>query len=170
MGSGLCIVSPRCSSTENAGRTMTVLWNALCGDDFNQTPVSKIFSEKIQFFFCFGGRCITGESDLVPYGPRGGRVARREKRELERPRIVQNLGQGYPILRRTRTDFVQATTSHCRPCIKSGLPWGAPCRCSSGATPRVGLKRSPVPKNASVVPGELTLRRTNPHPAVKAVG
>ena len=30
---------------------------------------------------------------------------RREKRELERPRIVQNLGQGYPILRRTRTDF-----------------------------------------------------------------
>ena len=87
---------------------MTVLWNALCGDDFNQTPVSKIFSEKIQFFFCFGGRCITGESDLVAYGPRGGRVARREKRELERPRIVQNLG-------------------------------------------------------------ELTVRRTNPHPAVKAV-
>ena len=39
------------------------------------------------------------------HGPRGGRVARREKRELERPRIVQNLGEGYPILRRTRTDF-----------------------------------------------------------------
>ena len=39
------------------------------------------------------------------YGPRGGRVARREKRELEQPRIVQKLGEGYPILRRTRTDL-----------------------------------------------------------------
>ena len=82
------------------------------------------------------------------YGPRGGRVARREKRELERPRIVQNSGQVYPILRRTRIDYFQATTSHRRPGIKSGPPWGAPCRGSIGATPRVGLKRSPVPKNA----------------------
>ena len=82
------------------------------------------------------------------YGPRGGCLARREKRELERPRIVQKLGEGYPIPRRTRTDLFQTTTSHCRPCTKSGLPWGAPCRGSSGATPRVGFKRSPVPKNA----------------------
>ena len=82
------------------------------------------------------------------YGPRGGRVARREKRELERPRIVQNLGEGYPILRRTRTDFFQATTSHCRPCTKRGLPWGASYHGNGRATPGVGHKRSLAPKNA----------------------
>ena len=32
LGSGLCAVAPRCLSTENAGRTMTVLRHALCGD------------------------------------------------------------------------------------------------------------------------------------------
>ena len=43
-------------------------------------------------------------------------------------------------------------------------------RGSGGATSCVRHKRSPAPNNAPVVPGELTLCRTNPHPAVKAVG
>ena len=50
MGSGLCALAPRCLSTENADRTMTVLRHALCGDDFHQTPVSIIFSEKCTKF------------------------------------------------------------------------------------------------------------------------
>ena len=45
------------------------------------------------------------QAPRTSYGPRGGRVARQEKRELERPRIVQNSVQVYPILRRIRTDF-----------------------------------------------------------------
>ena len=65
MGSGLCAVAPRCLSTENAGRTTTVLRHALCGDDFHQTPVSITFSENVQsrfvFFFWFCGRCNTGD-------------------------------------------------------------------------------------------------------------
>ena len=41
---------------------MTVLRHAVCGDDFHQTPVSIIFSEKcLKFFFWFCGRCNTGE-------------------------------------------------------------------------------------------------------------
>ena len=41
---------------------MTVLLHALCEDDFHQTPVSIIFSEKCSkfFFFWFCGRCNTG--------------------------------------------------------------------------------------------------------------
>ena len=60
MGSGLCAVAPRCLSTESAGRTMTVLRHALCGDDFHQTPVPIIFSENVQSFSGFCGRCNTG--------------------------------------------------------------------------------------------------------------
>ena len=30
---------------------MTVLHHALCGDDFDQTPVSKIFRETVQIYF-----------------------------------------------------------------------------------------------------------------------
>ena len=47
----VCAVAPRCLSAENASRTMTVLHHALCGDDFHQTPVSIIFSEKCSKFF-----------------------------------------------------------------------------------------------------------------------
>ena len=50
LGSGLCAVAPRCLSTENTGRTMTVLREASFVDDFHQTPVSIIFSEKCFFF------------------------------------------------------------------------------------------------------------------------
>ena len=50
MGSGLSAVAPRCPSTENAGRTMTVLRHGLCGDDFHQTPVSIIFAKNVQSF------------------------------------------------------------------------------------------------------------------------
>ena len=46
-----CAVAPRCLSAENAGRTMTALRHALCGDDFHQTPVSIVFSEKCSKFF-----------------------------------------------------------------------------------------------------------------------
>ena len=46
MGSGLRAVAPRCLSRENAGRTMTVMNHALCGDDFHQTPDSIIFRGK----------------------------------------------------------------------------------------------------------------------------
>ena len=51
MGSGLCAFAPRCLSTENAGRTMTVSRHALFGHDFHQTPVSIIISEKCSKFF-----------------------------------------------------------------------------------------------------------------------
>ena len=89
------------------------------------------------------------QAPRTSYGPCGGRVARREKRELDRPRIVQNSGHVYPILRRTRADFFPIYRNHRRPCTKSGLLWGAPCRSSSGTAPRVGLfERSPAPKNA----------------------
>ena len=53
MGSGLRSVAPRWLSRENAGRTMTVLHHALCGDDFDQTPVSIIFWGKFSKFFVF---------------------------------------------------------------------------------------------------------------------
>ena len=58
----VCVLwRPGFLSTENAGRTMTVLRHALCRDDFHQTPVSIIFSGKCsKFFFWFSGRCNTG--------------------------------------------------------------------------------------------------------------
>ena len=47
-------MAPRCLSRENADRTVTVLYHALCVDDFDQTPVSVIFSETVPiFFYCF---------------------------------------------------------------------------------------------------------------------
>ena len=63
LGSGLRAVAPRCLSGENAGRTMTVLHHALCGDDFDQTPVSIIFREKTISFFCF---CFVDDATQVP--------------------------------------------------------------------------------------------------------
>ena len=49
-------MAPRCLGRENAGRTMTVLHHALCGDDFDQTPVSIIIGGKCsKFFFGFVG-------------------------------------------------------------------------------------------------------------------
>ena len=60
MGSGLRAVAPRCLSRENAGRTMTVLLHALCGDDLDQTPVSIAFRQEcLNLFFWFRGRCNT---------------------------------------------------------------------------------------------------------------
>ena len=53
----------------------------------------------------------------------------------------------HSILRRTCADFFQATTTHRRPSIEYGLPWGEPCRGGGEATPRVGPERSPAPKN-----------------------
>ena len=47
LGSGLRAIAPRCISRENAGSTTTVLHRALCGDDFDQTPVSIIFRETV---------------------------------------------------------------------------------------------------------------------------
>ena len=56
LGSGLRAVAPRCLSRENAGRTMTVLHHALCGDDFQQTPVSILYmGEMFKDFFGFVG-------------------------------------------------------------------------------------------------------------------
>ena len=46
-----CAVAPRCLSAENAGRTMTALRHALCGDDFHQTPVSIILAKNVRSFF-----------------------------------------------------------------------------------------------------------------------
>ena len=64
----VCAVAPRCLSTENAGRTMTVLRHALCGDDFHQTPVSIIFSEKMfKVFFWFCGRYNTGGTLITQF-------------------------------------------------------------------------------------------------------
>ena len=40
---------------------MTVLRHALCGDDFHQTPVSIILAKMLKVFFCFCGRCNTGD-------------------------------------------------------------------------------------------------------------
>ena len=57
MGSGLRDVAPRSLSRENAGSIMTLLHHALCGDDFDQTPVSIIFRETVEiyiFWFCGG--------------------------------------------------------------------------------------------------------------------
>ena len=54
MGSGLRVVAPRCLSTENAGRTMSVLRHALCGDDFHQAPVSIILAKNVPSFFFSG--------------------------------------------------------------------------------------------------------------------
>ena len=63
MGSGLRAVAPRCLSREKASRAMTALHHALCGDDFDQTPVSIIFREKCsKFFVLLRGRCNTDES------------------------------------------------------------------------------------------------------------
>jgi len=104
------------------------------------------------------------------YGPRGGRVARREKRELERPRIVQKLGEGYPILRRTRTDlFFKPPQAIVALVPKVGSP--GEHRVAVAAEPLRAWGSSVVrcQKTLLVVPGELTVRRTNPHPAVKAV-
>ena len=50
LGSGLRAVAPRCLIRENAGRTMTVLHHALCGDDFDQTPVSINLCGKCSIF------------------------------------------------------------------------------------------------------------------------
>ena len=50
MGSGLRAVARPYLSKENADRTMTVLHQALYGDDFNQTPVSIILEENCSFF------------------------------------------------------------------------------------------------------------------------
>ena len=56
MGSGLRAVAPRCLKRGNTGRAMDVLHHALCGDDFDQTPVSITFREKCSnFFFGFVG-------------------------------------------------------------------------------------------------------------------
>ena len=95
---------------------------------------------------------------------------RREKRELERPRIVQNLGQGYPILRRTRTDFFKPPQAIVALVPKAGSL--GEHRVAVAAEPLRAWGSSVVrsQKTLPVVPGELTLRRTNPHPAVKAVG
>ena len=114
--------------------------------------------------------CVNLQAPRTSYDPRRGRVARREKRELERPRIVQNLGQGYPILRRTRTDFFKPPQAIVALVPKAGSL--GEHRVAVAAEPLRAWGSSVVrcQKTLLVVPGELTLRRTNPHPAVKAVG
>ena len=72
MGSVMCALAPRCLSTENAGRPMTVLRHALCGDDFHQTPVSIIFSEKcskVVSGFVGDATQVTPECEPLPLLP-----------------------------------------------------------------------------------------------------
>ena len=61
MGSGLRDVAPRSLSRENAGSIMTLLHHALCGDDFDQTPVSIICREIVQIYG------FVGDATQVPY-------------------------------------------------------------------------------------------------------
>ena len=64
MGSGLRAVANRCLIRENAGGTMTVLHHALCGDSFEETPVSIVFTVGklfLFFFLFFFRRCNSGE-------------------------------------------------------------------------------------------------------------
>ena len=69
MGSGLRAVVPRCFSInrENAGRMMTVLHHALCGDDFHPTPVSIAFrgkrSHAYNFYFVGDATQVDSNSD-----------------------------------------------------------------------------------------------------------
>ena len=110
------------------------------------------------------------QAPRTSYGPRGGRAARREERELERPRIVQNLGQVYPILRRTRTDFskppqpIVALVPNVGSLREKRVAVAAELLCAWGTS----VARHQ--KTLLLLLGELTLRRTNPHLAVKAVG
>ena len=56
MSSDLRAVAPRCLSRENAGRTTTILHQALCSDDLDPTLISKIFLGTCsKFFFSFVG-------------------------------------------------------------------------------------------------------------------
>ena len=60
LGSGLRAVASRCLSRENAGRTMTVLHHALCGDGFDQNPgFNNIHGDMFKVLFWFCGRCNT---------------------------------------------------------------------------------------------------------------
>ena len=110
------------------------------------------------------------QAPRISYGPRAGLVARREKRELDRPWVVQNSGQVYPIFRRNRTNFSTPPQP-----IVTLVP-----NVGSLGEHRVAVAAEPLrawgsnvawrQKTLLVVPGELTVRRTNPHPAVKVVG
>ena len=92
------------------------------------------------------------------------------KRELDRPRIVQKSDQVYPPPSYSHW-FFQTTTTHRHPCTRRGLRWGAPYYRSGGATLRVGYRRTPAPNNAPCCCARAYgLCRTNPLPAVKAVG
>ena len=68
MGSGLRAVAPRCLSRDNAGKTISVLANALSVDDFDQAPVSIIYRlwENVQLFIC--GRRNTGARSINSLG------------------------------------------------------------------------------------------------------
>ena len=45
----------------------------------------------------------------ISYGPGRNRIARRRKRKLNQPWVVQMSDEVYPVLSRTRTDFRQAS-------------------------------------------------------------
>ena len=59
-------MAPRCLSGENAVSTITDLHYVLCGDDFDQTPVSIKFRENVRKCLCrFCGRCNSGAHDRL---------------------------------------------------------------------------------------------------------
>ena len=93
MGSGLRIEAHRCLSRQNAGKTMSVLHHALCGDDFHETPVSIKVRGKCSkgfFFFWLCGRCNIGE-----------------KRKAWNPRMAPN----FSPIREINIAYVVVTTS-----------------------------------------------------------
>ena len=71
--SGLCGVEPRCLCRVNAGRTMTVLHHALCGHDFDQTPVSKISRGKCSEYFLFCFVCDVTQASMIGWQAHGVR-------------------------------------------------------------------------------------------------
>ena len=110
------------------------------------------------------------QSPRTSCSSRRSRVARRRKRKLDRPRVVQNSNNIYPIRSCSRADFpeplqtVVALVPKVSPVGKHGV--------AVSAKP-IGVQYAAIAgcqKSLAVAARKLPLCRANRHPAVQAVG